>query len=396
MGFALPEAGIIPATGSSTPVEPTMAGVLERFGTQYRQQYADRMPPVQLSAMDAIKACRTPELGGHVLYCPSCKSTEYQYHSCCHHACPKCNHKRSEQWLEARRKELLPIPYFHVVFTVPEELRPIIRTHQRKLYDVYFRSAVEALMELAADPKHIGGRIGILAVLHTWTRVLGYHPHIHCLVPAGSLDAEGNWHTIKRPWLVPHKALAELFRGKFIAKAREAVPGIRIPGSVFDTRWVIQIEPARHGTETVLRYLARYIHRVALSDNRICSVTNEKVVFRYRDRDRRKWRKMHLPGNEFIRRFLQHVLNKGFHKVRYYGLWSPTHRKTLLGIRKELTEQISLSYSEAGDEPSDPETYTTKWLQCPECGFGFRLQIAKLPPMRHPTTRGPPCTTQPK
>ena len=380
--------GIIKNDIAGTSVEQTMAGVLSQFGSSYRRQFAVRMPRVQLTAMDAIESCRTPALGGHVLYCPSCKSADYLYHSCCHHACPKCNFKRNEMWMEARRQELLPVPYFHVVFTVPEELRSIIRTHQRRLYDVFFRSAAEALMELAADLRHVGGRIGIMAVLHTWTRILGYHPHIHCLVPAGSLDTESNWRTIKRPWLVPKGPLAVLFRGKFAAKAREAVPDIRLPGSIFDTRWVIHIEPARHGTETVLRYLARYIHRVALSDNRICAVTEEEVSFSYKDREKRKWRKTRLPGNEFIRRFLQHVLAKGFHKVRYYGLWSPTHRKTLHSIREELMQQTALSYSENSVE--SPSHKTRKWLQCPVCGFGFRLQVTKLPPMRLPTTRGPP------
>ncbi len=370
--------------------------MLARFGPSYRRRFGARMPWAHQRAMDAIGACRTAALGGHVVACRRCGVVEYVYHSCRHRACPKCGRTRTSNWLEARRRELLPVPYFHVVFTLPAELRRVVRRHQRELYGALMRSAAESLMELAADARYVGGRIGVLAVLHTWARTLAYHPHVHCLVPAGGLVRDGTWRSVDRGWLVPSKAVARRFRGRFAALARRAAPGLALPGRIFRKPWVVHLDPARHGTETVLKYLARYVHRVALTNARLIAVRGEQVVFRYRERGSRKSRTMRLHGHEFLRRFLQHVVPSGLHKVRYYGLWSPTHKKTLLALRQRLESSQSMAAVSSPAAPQELEVGgedaacapASGWLRCRTCGGDLDV-VAVL--FRGPRrVRGPP------
>ncbi|PKP79463.1 MAG: hypothetical protein CVT80_15855, partial [Alphaproteobacteria bacterium HGW-Alphaproteobacteria-2] len=278
-----------------------------------------------------------------------------------------------EDWVEARREEILPVPYFQIVFTVPEKLRRIIRRHQCVLYPKLMTAVGETLLEVGADPEHVGGQIGALTVLHTWTRTVEYHPHVHCLVPAGFLDDAGEWHEVSRPWFAPQEVLASVFRAKLVAAIRAAVPGLQLPGPIFHTRWVVHVDKPKHGTEVVLRYLARYVHRVALSDHRIVAMSATHVTFKYRDRDRKNWLTMTLRGTEFIRRFLQHVLPRRFHKVRYFGFWACSNRPKLRALRQKLLAQAG--QTPASSAPSgaaaqaDP---SPTWLKCPHCEQGTR------------------------
>ena len=201
-----------------------------------------------------------------------CGQRQYAYHSCKNRHCPKCQGDETEAWLNERRQELLAVPYFHVVFTLPKELHAIVRRHQRKLYGVLMQAAAKSLLKLAADPRYVGGRLGILAVLHTWTTTLTYHPHVHCLVPGGGVSQDGRWVAARRDYLVPVKALAVIFRGMFLEMLRKVLPHERIPNSVWTTPWVVYCKPTVQGTEKVLQYLARYVHRVAFANSRLLSL----------------------------------------------------------------------------------------------------------------------------
>jgi len=345
-----------------------MAKVLAVFGAKYRREYGDRIPRAHLDAMDSMEWCRTLTLGGHIVDCPECpEGKKYAYHSCNHRSCPKCGSQRTAKWTEDRRKELLPVPYQMGTFTLPEETRRLVRTHQRKLYPAFFQASSETLLEIGADPKYIGGRLGLLGVLHTWSATNEYHPHIHYMIPTVAIGPDGEMIHINPNWLAPQKVLAARFRKKFVALARAAVPGIEFPGSVFHKDWVVDVQPGAAGDERALRYLARYVHRTGMSDHRIVDVTEKEVVFRYRDRQKKKFRKMRLPGKDFLRRTLQHVLPKGFHKVRYYGFWSPGARARLLELKERLTHELAAKIAQRPSSPSRPATKLRDWLLCPSC-----------------------------
>jgi len=375
--------------GTKTGDEATMAEVVARFGGDYRAKYGSRMPLAQLDALDAILNCRTGEYGGKLLQC-ECPELEYVYNSCNNRSCPKCSGAKNQQWLEARKAELLPVPYFHGVVTTPAEFRKLIRKHQRKAYGLLIRAVAMALKEIAADPQYLGGRIALLCVLHTWARNLIYHVHTHFMMPALWVDGSGQWHSIDPSWLLPERLLAHRVRKKFEELLEREAPEIDLPESIFDTKWVVHIEPAAGGAENVAQYLGRYIHRVALSDYRILSVSNTHVIFKYRDADRTGWLTMRLSGEEFLRRFLQHVLPKGLHKVRYYGLWSPSYKKTM----GEIREQITAQNDEHADSTKTPTTDTEaapipQWRICKRCGAEKRV-IAQYFPPRHHAAPHPP------
>ncbi len=339
-----------------------MASVVEVFGPDYVRRHGSSMPAAHRRAMSAIAACRTRALGGQLLECGKCGDRDFAYHSCRHRGCPKCSGGANQDWLEARREEILPVGYFQVVFTVPEKLRRLIRQHQRRLYPVLLDTVGQTLREVAEE--HLGGTIGAMLVLHTWTRTLEYHPHVHCLIPAGYIDADGHWHEVSRPWLVPHQALATVFRAKLAAALRDTVHGLHLPRSIYRTRWVVHVDKPKHGTHVVLEYLARYIHRVALSDRRILAVTDRHVTFKYRDKERKAWKVMTLPGTEFLRRFLQHILPKHLHKVRYFGFWSRSQRPKLRALRQRLLDEKGIQ--DEAPKREDVET-TPQWLKCPYC-----------------------------
>lgn len=370
-----------------------VADVLRRHGQAYLDAHGAALPRRHGRVIQALIACRTAELGGHLYECDLCGHQQYAYHSCRNRHCPKCHGQDTEEWLEQRRRELLPVPYFHLVFTLPQALRRIVRQHQHILYPVLMRSAAEALQKLAMDPHYVGGRIAILAVLHTWTRTLEYHPHVHCLVPGGGLGPDGRWVAAREYYLAPVRALSRLFRGIFMARARRALLEQKWPTSLWNQEWVVYAKPTVKHPQAVLNYLGRYVHRIAISNSRILSIDDRQVTFRYYKVGDPKPRTMTLPAPEFIRRFLQHVLPDGFHKVRYYGLWAPAHRQKLQQLQGELRPQESASddLEQAEplptDRPDDPKNATPgHQLRCPKCHQGRLHRVARIPP----ASRDPP------
>jgi hypothetical protein len=364
---------------------PELADIFRSFGADYLARYSDSMLPSHRRAMEDITACRTEILGGHVFRCDNCGAEHYAYHSCKNRHCPKCSGREAKNWLKKREDEILPTIYFHLVFTLPEALRPMVRKHQKALFSILMKAAARSLMELAKDPKYVGGRIAILAVLHTWTRAMVFHPHVHCLVPGGALSFDGTrWIPSRDSFFVPVKALSILFRATFMELARSALPNVRFPESLWHDQWVVYSKRTVQGSERVLQYLGRYVHRVAITITRILSVDDENVTFRYKDSKERCWKQMTLSAIEFLRRFLQHVLPEGFHKVRLYGIIAPGNRhllkKARLLVGKDQTEEPKVNNVTGADEISVPDHRT-----CPQCKKGRLVLIAILyKPIRAP------------
>jgi hypothetical protein len=335
-----------------------LADIFWRHGPEYRAKFQDRMPRSHLEAMEAIEHCRTEALGGHVYQCMACGALEYSYHSCKNRHCPKCQHEEATQWLEKQRELLLPVPYFLVTFTLPEELRPVARSQQRLIYNLLFQTSAATLKTLAQDPDYLGGQIGMVGVLHTWTRDMAYHPHIHYLVPGGALSLDGSTWLSPRyaDWLVPVRALSKIFRGKFKEALTKAGLVEHVPPQVWQKDWVVHCEPAGTGNE-VLTYLVPYIRRIAITNNRIEKLEDGRVTFRFKESGSLVWKHLTLPAEEFIRRFLQHVLPKGFRKVRYYGFLSPHGRQALAQSRTLL--QACPSNDRAADSGHNREHQDT-------------------------------------
>jgi hypothetical protein len=356
-----------------------LADVFRLYGGDYLERFGERLLPSHRRALGDITACRTERLGGQMTECTRCGHRHRVYHSCRHRSCPKCHATDTARWLEKRQGELLPVPYAHAIFTLPEQLRRLVRRHQKTLYGILMKAAAEALMDLAADARYVGGRIGILAVLHTWGGAMVYHPHVHCLIPAGGLAEDGQWCLARKRYLLPVRALSRIFRAKFMALARKAHPELHFSESLWSTDWVVYCKPAPQGGKKVLRYLGRYVHRVAITNRRITSISQGRIGFGYKDSRTERWQTTHLPAREFIRRFLQHVLPKGFNKVRYYGLLSPANRAVLKRV------QLLLAKPEKPEEqPADTSFQTTQRIEshprpCPCCGLGFLVVIGRLP-----------------
>lgn len=358
-----------------------LAEVFQAYGAEYRAKYEDRMPPSHLQALSDIEHCRTEVFGGHVYSCDRCQVKEYSYHSCGNRHCPKCQNQAGQAWLERQQGLLLPTPYFMVTFTLPEPLRRLTRSHQKVMYNLLFRTAAAALQQLAQDRRFVGGQIGLVGVLQTWARDLSYHPHVHFLVPGGGLSADGQeWLASRAGFLVPVKPLSRLFRAKFRAALQKTALFKQVPAQVWREDWVVHSEAVGDG-QAALKYLAPYIFRVAISNNRLVKVAEGQVTFRYTPSGQKKSRLCTLPAEEFMRRFLQHVLPKGFVKVRYYGLFAP-------GQRQRLKQARALLEAHSPPEPQpDPETTVTEAEEsglptsdrlCPECGRPMRRQ--KLQP----------------
>ena len=311
-----------------------LADVLRRFANSYLSAYGATMPSWHRRAIDDVMACRTPAMGGHLWRCEECGHEVFSYHSCRSRACPKCHAEQTQEWLDARRAEMLPCDYFHVTVTVPAELRPLLRANQRDGYGLLMKAAAEAIIELARDRSHVGGTVGVLAVLHTWTQQLVFHPHVHCLVTGGGVSTDGrDWYPARKGYLFPEKALAKLVRGKLKALLAHKRPDLVAPAAAWKKPWVVHITPWGAGADDVLRYLARYVFRTAITNSRILALDESSVTIRYKERKSSRWRTCRLSGHEFMRRFLQHVLPKGFHKVRYFGLWHPSNRSKAAQVR---------------------------------------------------------------
>ena len=343
------------------------------------------MLPSHLAAMRDIEACRTATLGGHLRACDQCAALRYSYHSCRNRHCPKCHTDQTQRWLKKQRARLLPCSYFLVTFTLPAELRALVRSHQKVLYRLLMTSAARALLKLTADPRYLGARPGLLAVLHTWTRSMIYHPHVHILVTAGGWrDGQGWVPPVHPNFLVPGWALSILFRAKLRDAVRRAGLADLVPSDVWKKKWVVHLQHAGTG-EKVLEYLARYVFRIALVNSRLERFENGHVTFRYRDSKTRTIKHCTLQASEFIARFLQHVLPNGFSKVRSYGLFSPSRKSCLEKARAELLASTpspsrTVSVAAETDALRDPKDVP----RCPVCGIGLLRVIEILPRWRPP------------
>jgi Putative transposase/Transposase zinc-binding domain len=357
-----------------------LADVLRRHGPDYVERHGASMLPSHARAMRAITHCRTPLMGGHVAECSACGAEHLLYHSCRHRACPRCGYDATTRWIAQQRDLLLPVAYFHVVFTLPAELRRLVRTHQETLLSVLFQAAFESLARLCADPHYLGGQIGALAVLHTWTRTLEWHPHIHMLVPGGALAPDGRtWLPTppgRKHYLVPVRALAKLFRGRFLHLARRALPHVTFPEIPWGKSWVVFAKPTVQGVEKVLDYLGRYVHRTALSENAILGCDDDSVTFRYRHSGDQGPRTMTLPAHEFLRRFLQHVPPKGFHRIRTFGLLHPAHRTTLRRLQLLLAPRTAAP----APVPPHPQRVPRPALRCAVCKQTTSRLVRRLSP----------------
>jgi hypothetical protein len=361
--------------------------------------------------MSAIEACRTSLLGGHKDKCDSCGHLVISYNSCRNRHCPKCQFLRKEKWIENRAEDLLPIQYFHVVFTIPAELNPLVLSNQKVMYNLLFRSVSETLMELGNDPKHLGARIGLMCILHTWGQSLIDHPHIHCVVTGGGLSSEEcRWISCRKGFFIAVRVISTLFRGKLLdyLKRHYESGDLVFPGNIdylkeppaFETfrkqfyykKWVVYCKPPFNGVEGVLQYLSRYTHRIAISNHRILKLEDGKVSFLWRDySDGDKEKIMTLDAHEFIRRFLLHVLPDRFVKIRHYGLLANRRRKDNIALCREL-----LGCSKTETKVKDlPLTWQEQLLKicgvdvtkCPVCKKGTMVRIEVLHPLR---CNGPP------
>ena len=380
-----------------------LAQVLDTFGPDYLAQH--RLSATQAKAWRAIVACRSPALGGHVERCEHCGTRRQVFHSCRNRHCPQCQTRAKEAWLVQRRRELLPVPYFHLVFTLPHALNGLIATRARRLYETLFAAAAGTLTEFAADPRHLGGEAAFTLVLHTWKQDLARHVHVHALVAGGALAADGRWVSSKQGFLFPVQALSRVFRGKFVA----ALQAQRNAGAwsefladaawrslrqaLFAHDWVVYAKQPLGGPEQVLEYLGRYTHRVAISNERILSITPREVVFRVRGDSTGKKRTVRLAGAAFIARFLLHVLPAGFKRIRHYGLLAPAHK----------ARRLAAARAALAAPPPDPVVLETvaaflrrvaafELTACPHCQVGRMVVIGPLPPRRGscPIPRGPP------
>ena len=352
--------------------------------------------------MTAVEVCRTAELGGHIDECDECGHIRISYNSCRNRHCPKCQTLAKERWLDDRKSDLLPVGYFHVVFTIPEELNYLALTNQKEIYPILFKAVSETLLELGKDRKYLGADIGVTTILHTWGQNLMYHPHIHCIVPSGGLSLDGSrWISSKKNFFIPVKVLSRKFRGKFLFYLKRTYydNNLKLIGDNEELRekqifqcfidrlylkeWVVYCKPPFKSPEFVLEYLGRYTHRVAISNNRIVNLQNGYVTFKWRDyRDNNKQKYMTVTAEEFIRRFLMHVLPNKFVKIRHYGILSNRNRSTKLRKCRQLTGTI-LSVTSASKLSSSELLLKLTGMDlyvCPCCSKGRMVRKGKLQP----------------
>jgi len=385
--------------------------VFRRYGDAYRQQHAGSLSRDQLRAMSAIERCRTAALGGHVEQCDQCHFQRIAYNSCGDRHCPKCQSLARAQWIEDRQAELLDTQYFHVVFTLPEEIAAIAYQNKKVVYDILFRATSETLRTIAADPKHLGAEIGFFVVLHTWGQNLMFHPHLHCVVPGGGLSPDGSrWIPCRKGFFLPVRVLSRLFRRLFLEVLEKAFDDgqlkffsslqqlqdrkafLRHLAPLRKNEWVVYAKKPFAGPQQVLDYVGRYTHRVAISNNRILNIEHVQVTFRYKDyRNGSQQKTMSLSADEFIRRFLLHVLPEGFHRIRYYGFLGNRYRKEKLERCRHLLGMVPLqpdSPIEAAEldyrDRYQALTGSSLW-ECPACHRGRMIVIGEIPPGITPT-----------
>jgi len=367
-----------------------VADIFRSHGPAWRSANAGHVSLDQLKVMSAIESCRTAALGGHVARCEKCSHTQIAYNSCRNRHCPKCQGAAAKEWLAEREAELLPVPYFHVVFTLPGQIADIAYQNKDVIYGLLFKASAETLTTIAADPKHLGARIGVLSVLHTWGSALTHHPHVHMIVPGGGFSLDGSkWVACRPGFFLPVRVLSRLFRRLFLEKlaAAHAAGELRFFGNhapladapafdahlapVRNSEWVVYSKRPFGGPEEVLRYLARYTHRVAISNRRLIACDEKGVTFQWKDyriEGPERYKVMTLATDEFIRRFLMHVLPAGFHRIRYYGLLASGKRAENVVRARELLVlpllpiEASKAATAKPDEPQAPEH------PCPCCG----------------------------
>ena len=370
--------------------------IFRLHGDEYRKQHGKNMSTGQHKVMRHIASCRTAEMGGHIDHCDKCDNERISYNSCRDRHCPKCQFLKKEKWLEDRLSDFLPVSYFHVVFTLPDSLNSILLNNQKLMYDIFFRCVSETLKELGTDKKWIGALIGFIAVFHTWGQSLIYHPHIHCIVTGGGLSFDRKrWVHVRKDFLFPVKVIGKLFRGKFLSYLKKEYLSGKISNAgkknefnsllhnLYSINWVVYAKPPFKKPETVFEYLARYTHRIAISNQRIIKMENDKVHFHWRDyADGNKKKIMVLDAHEFIRRFLLHVLPKKFVKIRHYGLLSNRNRRSLLKVCRSLLRV----------NPQHHESMVEQWKQallritgfdmdrCPCCGVGNMVLVREISP----------------
>jgi len=387
-----------------------VADIFRDHGAAWRRANVGHVSLDQMKVISAIERCRTAALGGHVARCEGCAHTVIAYNSCRNRHCPKCQGAAATEWLAAREADLLPVAYFHVVFTLPARIAAIAYQNKAAIYDILFAASAATVTTIAADPKHLGARIGITAVLHTWGSALTHHPHVHMIVPGGGISADGSrWISSRPDFLVHVKALARLFRGKFLAMLIDAHSGGRL--KFFNThigladkrtfkkflaplrriKWVVYCKQPFAGPQQVLRYLSRYTHRVAISNRRLVAADDGGVSFRWKDyriEGPGRWKTMTLAPHEFIRRFLIHVLPKGFHRIRHYGLFANSNRVANIAKARELLA-VPARF-EPADTPEAPAADQPRMLPrpCPRCGgrmFIIETFAAGCQPKHRPT-----------
>ena len=387
-----------------------VADIFRNHGAAWRQANAGHVSLGQLQVMSAIESCRTAALGGHVARCEDCSHTVIAYNSCRNRHCPKCQGAAAKQWLAERQAELLPVPYYHIVFTMPAAIADIAYQNKAVIYGLLMKASAETTLQIAADPKHLGARIGITAVLHTWGSAMIHHPHVHMIVPGGGLSEDGSrWIAAEPDFLVHVNVLSALFRGKFLALLTQAhregrlqfhgrLAGLadrktfkRLIGPLYRIDWVVYCKDPFGGPSQVLRYLSRYTHRVAISNRRLVAADDGGVSFRWKDYrvdgpDR--WKTMTLHPHEFIRRFLIHVLPKGFHRIRHYGLFANGNRAEAIARAREL---LAVAPPPPKPGPPKPTTDEPRVLPtpCPCCGGRMHV-IETFEPGKTPRHRASP------
>jgi Putative transposase/Transposase zinc-binding domain len=377
------------------PAGLEVADIFRRHGDAYRQTRDGHLGRVERRVMSAIELCRTAELGGHIEACSDCGMVRCAYNSCRNRHCPKCQGSARADWLAARQAELLPVPYFHVVFTLPPPVAEIAFQNKEMVYAILFRAAAETLTTIAADPKHLGAEIGFVAVLHTWGQTLHHHPHIHCVVPGGGPSLDGShWVGCRPGFFLPVRVLSRLFRRLFLDQLRAAFEArelgffgaladlaepaafSRLLGELRRVDWVVYAKPPFGGPEQVLAYLGRYTHRVAIANARLISMTDDEVAFRWKDyRHHGKSKVMTLDPHEFIRRFLLHTLPDGFHRIRHYGFLANGHRTEKLALCRRLLEVAPAQPTASPCDERGPQRVLDR---CPCCG-GTMITLATLP-----------------
>lgn len=389
-----------------------VADIFRQAGPSYRQHHADALSRGQRCVMSAIERCRTAALGGHVEQCDSCGHQRIAFNSCRNRHCPKCQSLVRAQWLEDRHADLLPVDYFHVVFTLPEAIAAIAYQNKAVVYDILFHATAETLRTIAADPKHLGAEIGFIAILHTWGQNLLHHPHLHCVVPGGGLSADGErWVSCRPGFFLTVRVLSRLFRRLFLTQLQaafdaghlrffNALEPLQAPSAFARhlaparrVEWVVYAKPPFGGPKHVLEYLGRYTHRVAISNNRLINFGEGQVSFRWKDyRHESRQKVMRLEAPEFMRRFLLHVLPGGFQRIRHYGLLANRYRAVKLARCRQLLAEPA-PVVEVPDVPLDYrdryQLLTGKSLRdCPKCGHGHMVCIETFLPGA--MSRGPP------